>query len=564
VPCRPLRVLQSHPPDQGLPKEQQAQPADPNGGDDEIDPRHRYHRLEESAARRKGLVKKARPGIKMSSNRAPKASRERLDRFFLRPGHRRVWLGYVAAILGPALVTAFAASLPPPRGTVIPALLYLMAVVTSAVIGNLWQALLAAALSFVCLDFFFTSPIHTFAISKAEDLFALAVFLAVAATVTGAITVALEQRARAESREHQVRALYNVTAGLLSGGELNEALGDLASSLRGMYSLKGCRVMVLDRDSVERQRAISGSMEGDTTSVPLIADGRPVGRIEMAGVAPGTITGAEQEVLETFAGQLALALERARLGEEAAGARLDAESSRIRAALFASVTHDLRTPLASITASASSLLEEGVPFSDEQRRELLRTILEESERLNRLVANLLDLSRLRAGALVPSVELVPIEDVISAVVERLRPRLAGRSIREQVRGDVPPVPMDVVQIDQVLTNLVENALSFSPPASEIAISAIRWENMVEVKVSDRGPGIPREDRGVVFQEFYRKDVGERRGGTGLGLAIAQAIVAAHGGSMWMENTPGGGATVGFRLPLAPVASAPSELAGPSP
>ncbi|HEV8421591.1 MAG TPA: ATP-binding protein [Actinomycetota bacterium] len=498
----------------------------------------------------------------MSSNpKSAKTRGERLDRFFLPPSRRRIWFGYAAAVLGPALVTGIAASLPSPRGTTIPALLYLLAVVATAVIGQLWQALLASSLSFVCLDFFFTDPLHTFVISKAEDLVALAVFLAVSATVTGAITVALEQRARAESREHQVRALYNVTAGLLSGGGLDEALGDLASSLRGMYGLKGCRVMVFDHEGAEHQRALSGSMEGETTTVPLAADGRPVGRIEMAGVTPGAIAGAGEEVLETFAGQLALALERARLGEEAAGARLDAESSRIRAALFASVTHDLRTPLASITASASSLLEEGVPFTDDQRRELLRTILEESERLNRLVANLLDLSRLRAGALVPTVDLVPVEDVISSVVERLRPRLAGRSLRERIREGLPPVPMDVMQIDQVLTNLIENALRFSPEGSEIGISAVRWQDMVEVKVSDRGPGISEDERPQVFQEFYRKDVGERRSGTGLGLAIAQAIVSAHGGSMWIEQTPGGGTTVGFRLPLVRAASIVAEERG---
>jgi two-component system sensor histidine kinase KdpD len=498
----------------------------------------------------------------MSSNReAPKPRTDRLERWFLPPGRRRLVAGLVVSLLGPALVTVIAAAIPTPRGTAIPALMYLLAVVAAAVIGRFWQALLAAAVSFVCLDFFFTAPVHTFVVSKVEDLVALAVFLAVAATVTGAITAALEQRARAESREHQMRALYNVTAGLLSGGGLDEVLGNLASSLRGMYRLMGCRVMVFDHEGVENQRAISGSMEGETTAVPLIAEGRPVGRIEMAGTAPGAIAGAEREVLDTFVGQLALALERARLGEEAAGARLDAESSRIRAALFASVTHDLRTPLASITASASSLLEEGVPFTDHQRRELLRTILEESERLNRLVANLLDLSRLRAGALIPSMELVPLEDVISSVVERLRPRLAGRPVRERLRGDLPPVPMDVVQIDQVLTNLIENALRFSPPGSEIGISAVRWQNVVEVKVSDRGPGISKDERGRVFQEFYRKDVGAGRSGTGLGLAIAQAIVTAHGGAMWIEQTPGGGATVGFRLPLARASSTVGEVEG---
>lgn len=464
------------------------------------------------------------------------------------PGRRRTVLAFLVAIAGPALVTAIA-SIPSPRGTAIPALLFLLIVVASAALGHLWPAFLAAGLSFVCLDYFFTSPLHTFVVSKAEDLIALAVFLVVAATVSAAISAALAQRARAESREHQMRALYNVTARLLSGDQLDDVLRDLASSLRMLYGLTGCRVVVLDREGHERERAISGTVESDSTSVPLVAEGRSVGRIEMAGLPTG-LGGAEGEVLDTFAGQLALALERTRLGEEAAEARLEAESSRIRAALFASVTHDLRTPLASIKASSSSLLEEGVPFSDEQRRELLRTILEESERLNRLVANLLDLSRFRAGALVASRDLVPLEDVVSSVVERLRPQLKGHAVRVLVREDIPPVPIDVVQVDQVLTNLIENAQRFSPSGSEIVISAVRWENMVEVKISDQGLGIAREERARVFEEFYRKDVGDRRGGTGLGLAIANAIVAAHGGSMWIEETRGGGATVGFRLPLA--------------
>jgi len=456
-------------------------------------------------------------------------------------------------------VTAVA-SVPSPRGTAIPALLYLLVVVAAAVLGHLWPALLAAGLSFVGLDFFFTEPVHTFVVSKAEDLLALVVFLVVAATVSAAISAALEQRARAEAREHQVRALYNVTARLLSGSGLDEVLRDLAGSLRRLYGLQGCRILVVDRDGQVRVRAVSGSMEGETVSVDLVAEGRPVGRIEMAGSAPGGMVGPEGEVLETFAGQLALALERARLGEEAAEARVEAESSRIRAALFSSVTHDLRTPLASITASASSLLEKGVPFSEEQRGDLLRTILEESERLNRLVANLMDISRLRAGALVPRPEAVPLEDLVSPVVARLGPLLAGRDVSVRIRPDVPPVMIDVVQMDQVLTNLIENAVRYSPPGTSLALTAVRWQNMVEVKVVDRGPGVPAEERSRVFEEFYRRDVDGRRGGTGLGLAIAQAIVRAHGGSMWIEDTPGGGATVGFRLPLAPVGETltPSE------
>jgi two-component system sensor histidine kinase KdpD len=493
----------------------------------------------------------------MPSIRARPWLGEGQERLILRPRRWRSAAGFAVALAGPVLATAIA-SIPSPRGTAIPALLYLLAVVAAAVVGHLWPALLAAALSFVGLDFFFTEPVHTFVVSKAEDLLALAVFLVVAATVSAAISAALEQRVRAEAREHQVRALYNVTARLLSGAGLDEVLQDLAGSLRRLYGLAGCRVVVLGRDGEERERAVSGSMAGETISVELAAEGRSVGRIEMAGLAPGGIGGPEGEVLETFAGQLALALERARLGEEAAEARVEAESSRIRAALFSSVTHDLRTPLASITASASSLLEEGVPFSEEQRLDLLRTILEESERLNRLVANLMDLSRLRAGALLPNPEAVPLEDVVSSVVARLRPTLAGRDFAVRIRPDVPPVMVDVVQMDQVLTNVIENAVRYSPPGTPLVLTAVRWQDMVEVRIADRGPGISNEQRARVFEEFYRQDVDGRRGGTGLGLSIAQAIVRAHGGTMWIEDTPGGGATVGFRLPLAPAFERPLE------
>ena len=388
-------------------------------------------------------------------------------------------------------------------------------------------------------------------VSKGEDLFALAVFLVVAAAVSAAISAALEQRAKAEFREHQVRALYHVTSRLLSAGGLRPVLEDLASSLRFLYDLQGCRVVVLNPDSTERERATSGEVvEEAVRSLPLEAEGRLVGRIDLSMPRSGRLEGPEAEVLDTFAAQLALALERARLGEEASEARLEAEASRVRAALFSSVTHDLRTPLASITASASSLMEEGVPFSADQRSELLQTILEESQRLNRLVANLMDLSRLRAGAMVPAKEPVLLEDLISSVVRRLEPVLGPRQVRIRVREGVPAVPVDVVQMDQVLTNLLENAMRYSASGAEIAISAVRWQNMVEIRVADRGPGIPPEERARVFDEFYRKDVDGRRGGTGLGLAIARAVVVAHGGSIGIQETPGGGATVMLRLPLA--------------
>jgi two-component system sensor histidine kinase KdpD len=477
-----------------------------------------------------------------------------LQRFVVAPGRPFGFKGVVVAVVGPVLATGLATLLPH-RAAAVPALLYLLAVVAAGVAGHLWPALLAAAISFAGLDYFFTAPLHTFRVDKTEDLLVLAIFSLAAASVSAALSAALEQRARAEAQEHQVRALYNVTSRLLSGAGLDAVLRDLAGSLRTLYGLRGCRIVVLDPDGQPHERASSGIVDGEVLTVPLSAERSLVGRIEMAGAPAGGIGGTEGEVLDTFVGQLALAIERTRLGEEASSARVEAEASRTRAALFSSVTHDLRTPLASIQASASSLLEEGVPFSAEQREELLRTILEESERLNRLVGNLMDLSRLRAGALTPSKEAIPIEDVVSSVIARLRPRLEGRQIRVQTKEDLPPVPMDVVQMDQVLTNLLENAAAFSPAGTDIVITAIRWQEKIEVRVADRGPGIPPEERTRVFDEFYRRDVGDRRGGTGLGLAIARAIVTAHGGEMWIGETPGGGTTVGFRLPLSRVGDA---------
>ena len=442
------------------------------------------------------------------------------------------------------------ADVPAIRKTTIPPLLYLLAVVAAALVGRLWPSLLAAALSFLGLNYFFTEPVHTLVVGKTLDLVALAVFLAVAAVTSAAISATLEQGARARAGEHQVRALSEVSTRLLSGASLEAVLRELASSLLTLYGLSGCTVVVFGVDGTERDRVVSGHMGDPVLTVPLVAEGRTVGRIEMTWHEAEGPGGTERHVLDAFAGQLALEVERARLSEEAASAHVLAETSRVRAALFSSVTHDLRTPLASITASASSLLEESVAFTEEQRQELLRTILEESQRLNRLVANLLDISRLRAGALVPTRESLPLEDVLSSVLERMRPQLAGRPIRVRIREGLPPVPVDVVQMDQVLTNLLENALRYSPGGSEISITAVPWQNMAEVRVADRGPGIPAADRRQVFHEFYSKEVEGHRAGTGLGLAIAQAVVLAHGGQMWIEDTPGGGATIGLRLPLS--------------
>jgi two-component system sensor histidine kinase KdpD len=278
----------------------------------------------------------------------------------------------------------------------------------------------------------------------------------------------------------------------------------------------------------------------------MVARDREVGRIVIVpdGARPG-LGPDERSVIETVANQMALAIEGLRLSSEAQEARVEAETSRLRAALFSSVTHDLRTPLASITASVTSLLEKEPPLREEDRRELLETIRQEAERLNRLVGNLLDLSRMRAGALTPSKSLTALDEVIEAVVARLEPVLGGHDVRVILREELPEIPVDVVQIDQALTNILENAGRFSPPGTQITVTAARWHGGVQVRIADQGPGIPEPDRERVFDPFVR---GENSMGTGLGLAIARAIVEAHGGVIRVTEAPGGGAAVVIELP----------------
>ncbi len=231
---------------------------------------------------------------------------------------------------------------------------------------------------------------------------------------------------------------------------------------------------------------------------------------------------------------------------EAKEARLDAETNRSRAALFSSVTHDLRTPLASITASVTGLQSAEDNLTAEDRRELLGTIRQEAERLNRMVGNILDLSRLRAGVFVPSLSLAGIDEVVSSVVGRLDQLIPDHELVVDLPEDLPDVCMDVVQIDQVLTNLIENAARFAPDGSPIGIEVSSHDHVVQLRVSDRGSGITRDDRERVFEPFVR---GAGSTGTGLGLAISRAVIEAHQGRIWIEDGKPSGTTVAFELPV---------------
>jgi two-component system sensor histidine kinase KdpD len=453
--------------------------------------------------------------------------------------------GPVAALVLPGAVTLVAA-LPVSVSTTTAALAYVLAVIGAAAIGGLWPGLVASMLSFLALNFFFTPPFHTFTAAKTEDLVALAVFLAVSATVGTMLSRVLTQRARAERRAQETRLLHHLATRLLTGVPTEDVLRSLARSVTDLFGLARCEITTeLAADPIVVEIESRQSSRGPSETFPMVAKDREVGRI--VAVPDGTHSSLgqdERSVIQTFASQMALAIEGMRLASEAQQARVEAETSRLRAALFSSVTHDLRTPLASITASVTSLQEAGAPLSSEDRRELLETIQQEAERLNRLVGNFLDLSRMRAGVLVPAKSPVALDEVMEGVVARLEPLLKEHEVRLILRENVPEIPVDVVQIDQALTNVLENAGKFTPPGKQITVSVARWHGGVQVRIADQGPGIPAEQRERVFEPFVR---GEGSTGSGLGLAIARAIVEAHGGRIRVGSAPGGGAAVTVEL-----------------
>ena len=251
----------------------------------------------------------------------------------------------------------------------------------------------------------------------------------------------------------------------------------------------------------------------------------------------------------TFLDQATSVIERARLRRESLQIELLRRTDKLRAALLSSVSHDLRTPLSSIKAAASSLLQEDVQWDEDARRSFALAIEHESDRLNRLVGNLLDMSRIEGGALKPEKEWYPVTELIHDVLGHMQPILQGRTVLTHLPDDLPPVELDYLQIDQVLSNLIENAVRYTPPETPIEVSARREDDQMVISVADRGPGIPEKEKMYIFDKFYRV-LGTPHGtGSGLGLAVCKGLVEAHGGSIWEENRSGGGAIFRFTLPI---------------
>jgi two-component system, OmpR family, sensor histidine kinase KdpD len=441
-----------------------------------------------------------------------------------------------------------------------PPSLYLLAVVLAAAVGGNRSGLASAVLSFLGLNYFFTEPHHTLRVDKGADAVALLVFLVVAVVVGTLLARALAERQRAERQEAELRLINTIATRLLSIELSARAVADLTTSVAERMRLSACSVEVAGDPSLSggTGRPAGG---GPALAVPISTGDVSLGTVHVerdAGAAPFTV--ADRALLQALAGLIGLAIERRRFDAEARDARSGAELSEIRAALFSSVTHDLRTPLASIKAGITSLMDESVRFDPEERRDLLSTALEETDRLNRLVDNLLNLARARAGDMTIDKELTPFEDVVETVLARLRRTLEPFRVRTLIRDDAPAVWIDPVQMDQALTNIIENAVRYSPPGGEIQVAVTTLGPGIQVRVADAGPGVTHEERESVFEPFYRGSAASGRPGSGLGLAIARAVVLAHGGRIRLEDAPGGGAAVVIELPVGGPSGRAADLA----
>ena len=422
-------------------------------------------------------------------------------------------------------------------------LLYLLVVVVVAAIGGLWPALGTSVAAFILANWYLTPPLHELSIQKTEDLLALVVFLLVAGVVSGYVHFAARRSADAARARAESETLARLSGQLMAE---DDPLPLLTGTLRTAFGLDGIAVLRESGDGwiVETSTgapAPARPEEGDL-SIPIDVE------LQLVVVSPG-VAAEDLALLQAFTGQLALAFERRQLRAEAAAAAGIAETSDLRAALLAAVSHDLRTPLASIKAAATSLLQRDVDWTPQATHELLATIDEETDRLNTLVGNLLDMSRLQSGALQLTMRDIGLDEIVPAAIKGLGER--GHAVELRVDERLPRVHADAALLERAVANVVDNAVTWSPSDQSVLVEAGAIAGRVDLRVVDRGPGIPADQRERMFLPFQRLGDQSNGTGTGLGLAVARGFVDAMGGEITVEDTPGGGLTMVVSLDALP-------------
>lgn len=473
-----------------------------------------------------------------------------------RMGRTRVVAGWFTAFGAPPLLTFLMVAFDPGIGFANDVLLFLVLTVAAGLVGGLLPALASAAFCSVLLNFYFTDPVHTWTINSFRNVVSLAVFFGVAVAVASVVDLAARRthqaaRLRAESE------ILSVLAGSVLRGE--DSLDALLARMRETFGMES--VALLERSDERAPWTCAGSIgagesgageggaEGGTGGgKPLLhpEDGdadMPVGDNMMLVLSGRVLPAEDRRVLAAFAAQAVGVLDRQRLLGEAERARDLAEGNRIRTALLAAVSHDLRTPLAAIKASVSSLRSDDVEWSEEDESELLRSIEEGADKLDNLVGNLLDMSRLQTGTVTPLIRDISLEEVV--------PKALGGvpegSVRLAIAEALPLVAVDPGLLERTVANLVENAVKYSPEGKKVLVRASALADRVEVRVTDRGPGVPDSDKTRIFEPFQRYGDAPGGSGVGLGLAVARGFAESMGGSLEAEDTPGGGMTMVLTL-----------------
>lgn len=457
-------------------------------------------------------------------------------------------------------------------------MIYLLGVVIVAGRYSRGPAILASVLSVAAFDFFFVPPQWTFAVSDTQYLVTFAVMLGVALFIS-TLTVRIRQQAEsAILREARTAALYSMSRELASTAiDKDSIIENGLRHIKETFDCDACLFLVTpSNDLVAEKQAQDSELQFDigiaawvheyrqsaglgmTTLpgvtalyIPIIGAERPIGVLAVRPSRFDRFASPDQlKLLDAFGNQMALACERALLSEENERSRLQVKTEQLRNSLLSSISHDLRTPLATITGAASSIINATERLDVSTCRDLVIEIHDESRRLNRLVSNLLDMTKLQSGSLRINKELHPLEEIVGAALSCLEERLLQHKIKTSLPPDLPFVVADGILIQQLLVNLIENAVKYTPEGSNIEISAKVADDMVLVTIADNGPGIPNELKEKIFEPFFRAQSGQKQSsaGEGLGLAICTGIMEAHGGRLTVSNSPAGGAAFSFSLP----------------
>jgi two-component system sensor histidine kinase KdpD len=467
-------------------------------------------------------------------------------------GSRRVWSAWLLTVTSLPLLTLLLLSL---RGEISlenVLLVYLLTSVAVGVVGGAVPAVTCGVAGFLLANWYFTPPFHTWKIADAAHLFSLFAFLVVASAVGLLVGNATRRSAEARKARAQAEALAATATAYPAFGP---QAGGLTSRIRDVFAMNAAAVLIRTDDGWDALATVGATELGSPDEADEVI---PLTDETVLALSGGTLTGDDRRVLRAFAAQMAQALEREKLERGAAAVETMAETDRLRTALLNAVSHDLRTPLATIKASVTSLLETEVVWPADQTRAFLQTILDETGRLNRVVGRLLDASRVQVGAVHVFFVTVGLDEVISSALSGL-----GRGIDRvelEIPEILPPVQTDPALLERVVANLIENALTWSPEDTPVRVSVGEVTGRVDLRIIDRGPGIPVDERETIFQPFQRLGDSSNRSGVGLGMAVARGFLEAMGTDLAIEDTPGGGTTMVISFKPAPLSDVAAGVA----